>query len=73
MTKKERCDLIRTFLEQAMVTQRSSWDLARAAQEVAGCGDRDVYALVTELASALHDGEAIPDDIVAGMINSGKA
>ena len=67
---RERFELLRTLLDNAMTKQRESWDIAFAAQELAGCMDLDVYALVAELAGALDDDESIPDSVVERMIVS---
>jgi hypothetical protein len=62
MTEKEHFELVRTLISQAIAAQRLGWDLALAAEDVASCPERDVYALVSELAGGLDDGELVPDD-----------
>jgi hypothetical protein len=54
---------IARHLDVAIRLQRESWDEAIAIQQVTTNYDRDVYALVAELAGGFTDHEAITADV----------
>jgi hypothetical protein len=56
-------------LETAVRLQRESWDNSLAVEDILGNGDRDIYALVAELAGGLKDDEAITEDIIDTLIS----
>jgi hypothetical protein len=60
---------VRSKLGAAIRAQRQSWDTALSIQEITGYAG-DVYAFVAEMAGALKDDEAIPDDLVDDLILS---
>ena len=60
---------VRSKLGAAIRAQRQSWDTALSIQEITGYAG-DIYAFVAEMAGALKDDEAIPDDLVDDLISS---
>src|ERR1022692_4883857 len=60
---------VRSKLGAAIRAQRQSWDTALSIQEITGYAG-DIYAFVAEMAGALKDDEAIPDDLVDDLILS---
>ncbi|HZL70614.1 MAG TPA: hypothetical protein VFC29_25155 [Candidatus Limnocylindrales bacterium] len=60
---------VRLQLEAAIRAQRESWDAALRIEEITGYAG-DIYAFVAEMAGALKDDEAIPDDLVDELISS---
>jgi len=60
---------VRSKLGAAIRAQRQSWDTALSIQEITGYAG-DIYAFVAEMAGALKDDEAIPDDLVDELILS---
>ena len=60
---------VRSKSGAAIRAQRQSWDTALSIQEITGYAG-DIYAFVAEMAGALKDDEAIPDDLVDDLISS---
>jgi hypothetical protein len=69
MTITEKRVLVRQHLEAAMRWQRESWDQTLAVEDIVGNQERDIYALVAELAGGLNDDERIPEDVIRTVIS----
>ena len=75
LTKETRIDSdegrvkVHHHLEAAVRLQRESWGNFLAVEDILGNGDRDIYALVAELAGGLKDDEAITEDIIDTLIS----
>ena len=75
LRKEARMDLdekrvkVRHHLEAAVRLQRESWDNSLAVEDILGNRDRDIYALLAELAGGLKDDEAITEDIIDTLIS----
>jgi len=68
MTFEQERVQIHRHLEAAIRLQRESWDEALAIQELTNNYDRDLYALVTELAGEFKDNEAITADVINSLL-----